>query len=55
FARLDDEVEIEIRKRAVKAKIVRPPFYTQNSGIAGVGKRDKQGSGAKAEGICSTG
>ncbi len=55
FARLDDEVEIEIRKRAVKARIVRPPFYKQSSATAGVGKRSKNGSGAKAEGICSTG
>ncbi|MCP3676131.1 MAG: hypothetical protein GY721_00640, partial [Deltaproteobacteria bacterium] len=55
FARLDDEVEIEIRKRAVKARIVRPPFYKQSSATAGVGKRSKNGSGAKTEGICSTG
>ena len=49
FAQLDEEVEIEIRKRAVKAKIVRPPFYHRGTGVAGGGKRDKQERDGQAE------
>ncbi|MFQ5329660.1 MAG: glycine cleavage system aminomethyltransferase GcvT [Thermodesulfobacteriota bacterium] len=49
FAQLDGEVEIGIRKRAVKARIVRTPFYKLSSGAASSGKRSKQGSGGKRE------